>query len=619
MKTKTYKIVMLLVAFASIISCEDYLDVNPDLGLTEDDVFSSYESTRGYLDNCYEVLMDMHHWRSQGINRATVNSLSDEAGSPFNGNIQSVLNSGAWSNRWAGIPEIGWGGGNAGYDQGSAFTNAVYAIRIVNKVLDRLEGDQVPGVADQQKEELLGQAYFFRAWYYFQIIQRAGGMPLLDKAYSSDDNTDLDRLTYSESTEWMLTDLDKAIDLLPAAWNDTEFGRVTKAAAMSVKSMATLYAASPLMQNDINTIQYLDYSQAWSERAAEYANDVIQYINAGAGGANIRLMDKSEYKNIFYTDEVNASPESIWYRLDAGKRSSQSRGLRCNYLPQYFSGGTGNDATAYSNPTQNIVDMHEVLNGGLAYPVTDSRSGYDPQNPFVNRDPRLYNNVLFPGEEWGVQGSGQTIYQELYVDGRDYLRQTSSTYTKNRLLSGYMCKKYIWPEANNFTNQYDIYALNHIYIRVAQIYLDYAEAMNEAYGPNADPQGYGLTAVQAINIVRNRVEMPDVLSEFTTSKEVFRDRIRNERAVELMWENHRWHDLRRWMIAEEVFENPIRGVIATPEDGHASIADKSSLTFTYDYIDLPTEQRVFNIRNYWYPVSETDAQDLFNYKQNPGW
>ena len=617
MKTKIYKILM-LVTFIGIASCEDYLDVNPDFGLTEEDVFSSYESTRGYLDNCYEVLMDMHHWRSQAIGRSTVNALSDEAGSAFSGNIQTVLNSGAWSNRWTGIPEIGWGGG-AGYDQGSAFTNAVYSIRIVNKVILNIEGDLVSGVTAAQKDELLGQAYFFRAWYYFQIIQRAGGMPILDKPLSSNDEVDLERLTYSESTEWLITDLDKAIAILPASWNDNEFGRVTKAAAMAVKSMATLYAASPLMQNDTNSTQYLNYSQEWSERAAEYANDVIKYVNAGAGGANIRLMNKSEYKNIFYSDGINASPESIWYRLDAGKRSSQARGLRCNYIPQYFSGGTGNDAAAYSNPTQNIIDMFEVVNGGIAYPITDARSGYDDQNPFVNRDPRLYNNVVLPGEEWGVQGSGQTIYQELYVDGRDYDIQTTSRYTKDRNISGYMIKKYIWPEANNFTKQYDIYALNHIYIRVAQVYLDYAEAMNEAYGPNADPKGYGLTAVQAINIVRNRVDMPNVLADLTSSKEIFRERIRNERAVELMWENHRWHDLRRWMIAEEVFKKPIRGVRAIPQSDHKSISDKSTLNFTYDYIDLPTEQRVFEIRNYWYPLNEVDTKDLYNYKQNPGW
>ena len=143
--------------------------------------------------------------------------------------------------------------------------------------------------------------------------------------------------------------------------------------------------------------------------------------------------------------------------------------------------------------------------------------------------------------------------------------------------------------------------------------------MNEAYGPNSDPNGYGLTAVDAINVIRNRVNMPNVRSEQTASKEVFRNKIRQERAVELMWENQRWFDLRRWMIAEEVFDKPIQGIRAYPPAGHRQVADKSTLDFDYEVIDLSTEQRVFGLRYYWYPVAQPDALNLTNYKQNPGW
>lgn len=595
-------------------SCENFLDVSPDFGLTEDEVFSEYQSARGFLDNLYPSLLDFHAWDSQNFQRTNLNALSDEAATLFTGPLNQTLNSGAWINR-SGAGELGWGGVTGG-PRGNVITNSFYSIRIANKVIERAQA--IPGISETQKNELLGQAYFFRAWYYFQIIQRWGGMPKLDKSFTPDDDLDLPRMTYSESSEWIMEDLDKSIELLPHIWNDNEFGRATKGSAYAVKSMAALYAASPLMQNGLTSIQYLDYGQEWVRRAARYANETLQYINSGAGGHRFRLMSGEEYENIFYHEGVQMSDESLWYNMDGNKRA-QSRGLRVHYLPQFFSGGTGNDATAFSNPTQNIVDMFEVINDGNAYPKDDQRSGYDPQNPFVNRDPRFYNNILVPGQPWGVNNAGQKLYQELYVQGRDFNATSTSNHTRDRVLSGYMCKKFIWPEANQFTSQYGLYNLNNIFIRVAQIYLDYAEAINEAYGPNSDPEGYGLTAVQAINIVRNRVGMPNVLSEFTGSKEIFRDRIRNERAVELMWENHRWHDLRRWMLAEEVFSRPIRGIRATPPQGHRQINDKSTLTFSYQIIDLPTEQRVFNLRHYWYPVAFSDAQNLFNFQQNPGW
>ena len=213
--------------------------------------------------------------------------------------MSNILNTGNWLNQ-SNLPEVGWLSNSNWnrYDRGPVIANALYAIRIANNVISRIEAGETAALTEDQEEELLGQAYFFRAWYYFQVIRRWGGMPLLDKAFASNDDLDLVRLTYSESTEWLLTDLDRAIELLPDAWGDIEFGRATKGAALAIKSMATLYAASPLMQNDTNSIQYLNYSQAWSERAAEYANDALQYINSGAGG--FRLMSGAEYENIFY-------------------------------------------------------------------------------------------------------------------------------------------------------------------------------------------------------------------------------------------------------------------------------------------------------------------------------
>lgn len=604
----------ILVCFSS---CRKYLDVAPDAALDEDDVFSTYLGIRGYLDQCYLALNDIHDWQSQGAQRHSVNALSDEMGTLYQDNssrIPFVLNTGNWLNQ--NCVELGWNSGASGAN-GFVISNSFNSLRVANKVIEKI--NDVPGVSAEQKKELLGQAYFFRAWYYFQIIQRWGGMPIFDKAYSPNDDLDLARLNYHTSNDWLITDLDKAYELLPHKWPDDQTGRATKVAALAVKEMAQLYDASPLMQNDINSISQKEYNVERAKLAAKYANEVLKYIASNPGGTNYRLMAGAEYENIFYTNPQFASDESLWYNMDAGRRDQQ-RGLRVHYIPQFFSGGTGNDAASFNPPTQNAVDMYEVINGGQAYPISDSRSGYNDQNPFANRDPRFYNNIIIPGEKWGVDKSNKQLYMEMYVGGRDYNLTLTNNQVNKRQTTGYVCKKFIWDEASTFAGQFNLNKVNTIYIRVAQIYLDYAEAMNEAYGPNADPEGYGLTAVQAINTIRNRVGMPNVLPEFTADKTTFRERIRNERAVELQFENHRWFDLRRWMIAENVFSKPIRGVRAMPKAAnHGSVADKSTLQFNYNYIPITTEVRVFEKRHYWYPLPKNHVDDLYNLIQNPGW
>ena len=162
-----------------------------------------------------------------------------------------------------------------------------------------------------------------------------------------------------------------------------------------------------------------------------------------------------------------------------------------------------------------------------------------------------------------------------------------------------------------------------VFIRVSQVYLDLAEASFEATGSaTAKVEGCELSALDAINVIRNRIGIGNVPADIYNDEQAFREAIRRERAVELMFEDHRWWDIRRWMIAHELFtgQYPIKGMQATPKNkNHAKVEDKSTLEFTYEIIDVIPEERKFEMRNYWYPFSMNDASSLNNLVQNPGW
>lgn len=604
---------------AAVNGCEKFLDLSPELGLTEDVVFDNYESTRGYLDRCFPLLNDHTHWNRQRAQRAHVASMSDEAAQTYTFNyVYNVVNTGDWL-RQPNAMEVGYADAAVGGVEGRVIPSSFSGIRITNKILEKVPASDF---TQEQKDKLIGQAYFFRSWFYFEIIRRWGGMPIYDKAYTPDDPMDMERLNYHESTEWLIEGLDRAIELLPEEWPVAKKGRPAKVSAMAVKSMAALYAASPLMRNNVDELNmYTDYDQEWSERAAQYAYDAIDYIEtqltsrrmAGEGAPD--HMRDSLYRHIFYHRPHYVSEEGLWYLNNTNINRDEH--ISIHFQNSRWSDRPGNWGWAVTTPSQNLVDMHEVINpdDGLAYPIEHPSSGYDLQNPYVNRDPRFYNNILPPGWSYGLDASGNPIYLEPWAGGRDY----ADDWTRG-VPTGYFFIKYMPVEAKGWNKPgYNLYNYSCIFIRSTQVYLDFAEAMNEAYGPNSDPHNYGMTALEATNRVRARVGMPPVLPEYAASKQGLRERIRNERTVELSYEFHRWFDIRRWMIAEEVFNDPhpIKGMKLT--DLTPDQNDVSLKQFYYEVAPVTTAIRVFNRRHYWYPVAADHTDQLGNFRQNPGW
>lgn len=606
-------------------SCEDFLDKSPDMGLSEDDVYKDYASIRGFMDRSYNFIDNFHSYQTYNNGRTYIGAISDEFASLYNFTEAKPINSGNWLTKEGKDFEIGNNDANGGTSIYKAYTG----LRIVNRVIRDI--DLVPGLSDVQKNELLGQSHFLRAWFYFQLIKRYGGMPLFDKLFAGDGDEDLPRKTYHESHDWMMTDIEKAITMLPDMWDDNNIGRPNKIAAMAFKSMAQLYDASPLMQNDLNSVQVLDYDKDRARLAAKSANDVLKYID-NHSDFGYRLMSKDEYKNIFYWQvPPYVQPEYLWYNrkqnTPGGNYNSNeafTRYARAFWLASEYAQGTGNDAVAYNAPTQNMVDLYEKQGeDGLYYPITHSKANYDAQNPYDKRDPRFYNNILYPGNKWGVNASNAVQYITTYIGGPMYNTVLTNNQSNKRQQTGYLCKKYVWEGEDQWKKLYGLNRVITVFIRVSQVYLDLAEASFEATGSaTAKVEGCDYSALQAINVIRNRIGIGDMPSAIYSDNDAFRKAIRRERGVELMFEDHRWWDIRRWMIAHELFaeQYPLKGIEATPKDkNHANVKDKSTLQFTYKVVDIIPEERVFGMRNYWYPFSMNDAASLNNLTQNPGW
>lgn len=658
-------ILISIIAF-TLYSCEDFLDAVAEVdGATEEVVFNDFQSARGYFDNVFNIVDDYHVYQNQGMNVHFITAeMSDEGANCRKGlsNMGSFHNRGLWDTQ-DGHAEYGWADGNVNGVQGNVIPKSFYGIRICNRILEEIP--HLGHLTDNQKNQLIGQAYFFRAWFYFEVIRRIGGFVVMDRRFYSNDSGDMERMTYAESTEWMIREsLDKAIEILPDRWEASQTGRPTKSSAYALRSMAQLYAASPLMQNGTDRIDvYTEYHPERVVLAAEYAKECLDYLERNAAVYDQRMMPGSEYTNIFYYPSSQyMSREMLWYKNNYGRTRDQD--IATYWQTWRMSGRTNVQGAGNFNPSLNTINKFETENG---YPCELTASGwvsddpgFDANEPFKGRDPRLYHFVVLPGEEFGDLGSVQitdaelaslgltaadvpdrsTFYLCSWENGRETdVTATSGNAGRGDVIARFLIKKFHWPacvRGNQVASNYSDNTYSTSFIRTTQVWLDYAEAMNEAYGPNGKPAGYEWSAVEAINKVRERVSMPGVLDQFTTSKELFRERIRNERAVELLCEHQRWFDIRRWMIAEELFDDPapIKRARVTIKEGHNSIKISSfppgntrserqqakyGASFNYVLEPIIEEIRIFERKHYWYPMRRDEVDRYPAFKQNPGW
>lgn len=553
MKDLRYKICTLILGMLILVSCnDDFLDRAPSVNLTEEKIFSDPILAAQFADNAYNHLID--EYARFNTHRGITGQAADEAVSGNNEVSIRTLTNGTYHDHYE-------RGGASLNDIGDIWARSYAGIRVTNKMLSVI--DNVPWTVNQSPERIKGEMYFIRAFLYFELIKRFGGVPIADRVYDVNENIDFPRNTYEECVNFILKDLDNADKLLPTEYNLSNVGRATLGASMALRSRLLLFAASKLNNE---------------------SNDLTKWQKAAVAAKAV--MDLNAYSlQATYADILNvpSSPEYIMIKV-RGPRAID--GFLLDYAMSPGSGG----AQGQLNPTQNHVDLYEMKTTGK--PIADPTSGYNPQLPYANRDPRLAANVLYNDLPW------QGRKMEMWSGGKDYL-SGNVTYTATR----YYCRK-MWPEpyVRNVTGTA---LLNFVFFRYAEILLNYAEAQNEATGPDA-------SVYAAINQIRARtsVAMPPLPTGLT--KDQMRQRIRNERAVELAFEDFRWYDIMRWKVGPEIVAQPMYGM---------NVVRNPNGTFTYTRELLPASmQKVYLDYMHRYPIPRSE---IYKSKgiliQNSGW
>lgn len=564
--------ILLLFSVMAVSSC----DMNPELELqlTEEDVVRTYNNTMGRANAVYTYLPDGFSY----IGGAMLASACDEAEHTSEASSVHKFNTGSWSN--LSNPDGAW----------SRCFDGIYAANLFLEKSDEVNLDYLrydPDQNEQAKYELYMnnierarlEVRFLRAFFYFELVERYGGVPILEKTYGVDDDySGIDRNSLEECIGFIVSECDEIAPELPAVHESGETGRVTRGAALALKSRALLFAASDLFNDPswaggyghpelISLPDDVDRQDRW-DAAARAAKAVLDLSEA-------RYTLLTSYPDIFLKSYSNN--EAIFVRRYGSGYSFEAD----NYSVGFDNGNSG------TTPSQNLVDAFETKSGKV-FDWNDRKMADDP---YADRDPRLGFTVLTNGSTF----KDRTM--EIFEGGRDGKGVVNATKT------GYYLRKYVDPEVNLLQGRGTVHAW--IIFRLAEIYLNYAEAMNEAYGPS-DAHGYGMTALEAVNMIRRRrsVEMPAVPS--TVSQDELRQRIRNERRVELAFEGHRMFDVRRWMIAEETLGAPLKGV------------DIQQNSQSYIYTPKTVENRTFEAKMYFYPIPQTDL-NISGWPQNPLW
>ena len=601
---KKRNIILYLTVLLTMCSCQDMFEPADENNRQEDAMYEESKYAAGLLMYGYSRLP---YSTSTETDVATDDAVTNNTNSNF-----LNMATGTWSSE---------------RDPMSKWNSCKDGIQYVNKFLTIVDKVKwAPSAASKQQmfiDRQKGEAYGLRALFYYNLLQAHGGyadddilygVPLLTEPEDGSSDFNQPRALFSDCVKLCFADCDSAMKYLPIDYIDVTSeeipakykalgaettgynlvfgtrsrGLMSGKIAEAIKAQVALLAASPAFR---------DQSDVTSAEAAVLCANVLKRI----GG----LEGFDETGNIWYKNKTKLEPSAsempeILWRADRSKDASQERE---NFPPTLYGSGR-------VNPSQNLVDAFPMRNGR---PITDPKSGYDPKNPYANRDLRLDDNILY---------NGMTFRKTVIITGT-YPNENDESldninYGNTSTRTGYYLKKLLRDDVSPL--QSSLVEQQHIYprIRYTEIFLAYAEAANDAWGPKADPTGVGFTAYDVIKAIRGRaglgtdeygLPLPDgdaYLEECASDQAKMTNLIRNERRIELCFENKRFWDLRRWKMP---LDETVKGVMIDRND-------EGELSYTI--IDVE-ERKYDNSYQSYGPIPKGEVLKWSNLKQNKGW
>lgn len=573
-----------LMATTMLASCADILDKKPLTEISDNDLWSDPALLKAFVNSRYNQV---------GVNGAESmqSSIVDETELTWLRGCEthnfarlSPTDLGRMNGAW-------WGWDNRSWS--TKWTN----ISNCNIFFERV--DNVGFTDEAEKTKLVGQVRFIRAFEYWDLIARWGAMPIITKSFSINDREEIvgqKRNTYKECIDFLVRELDQAAKELPANWSGDDYGRATSVAALALKSRILLYAASPLMNEDVK-IPEVGYTTPEPDRWQKAAKAATEALDAAqAAGYELYNLNGDPSKNyqMIFMDNTAANKETLFARMGTNSAGGESISSCDQYNNPNGYGGWGGNC-----PLQELVDAYEVVKDGVASKF-DWNNPEEKANPYANRDPRFYATILYDGAKW------MTRNVETYFDvdsngnitggGKDTKFGNDSW---NASPTGYNMKKFM--DEGYALNSWNFCARNWIHLRMAELYLNKAEALYHT----GDEEG----AREALKPVRQRAGMPAV----TATGADLLEAIKNERRIEFAFEEHRYFDVRRWKEAPKYFGSTVHAItIKKYPDGKK----------TYEVDKLRSDvggDRKWDDKMYWLPISKSEMDKNPNLVQNPGY